>query len=104
MAEGRPNRSNPAFDETASDMCYHPLLGSFGEPDPKMECKGCKSRSLRKFEGELTVSIADLKGLKASPVYIRQTVLVCLHCGLAELFVPATDLQSIKRGMAEFLR
>jgi len=67
-----------------------------------MECKGCKSESLQKFEGELTVSLADLKGLKAPPVYVRQAVWVCLHCGFAELFIPAQELQSIKTGMTAF--
>ena len=64
-----------------------------------MKCKGCKSERLQKFEGELTVSLADLKGLKAPPVYIRQAVLVCLNCGFAELLVPAKELQSINRGI-----
>ena len=65
-----------------------------------MKCKGCKSERLQKFEGELTVSLADLKGLKAPPVYIRPAVCVCLNCGFAELLVPARELQSIKREIA----
>jgi hypothetical protein len=62
-----------------------------------MECRVCKSESLQKFEGELTASLADLKFL---PVYICQSVLVCMNCGFAELLVPANDLQLLKRGMA----
>jgi hypothetical protein len=62
-----------------------------------MECRVCKSESIRKFEGELTASFADLK---FAPVYICQSVLVCMDCGFAELLVPANDLQLLKTRIA----
>jgi len=62
-----------------------------------MECRVCKSESLQKFDGELTASLADLK---FPPVYICQSVLVCLNCGFAELVVPASDLQLLRSGIA----
>jgi len=65
----------------------------------KVDCKVCKS-PMEKFDGELTVSLADFERLKAPPVYIRQSVLVCLNCGFAELRVPSREVQSLKTGMA----
>lgn len=70
-----------------------------GEVQAKVECKICKS-PVQRFEGELTVSLADIQRLKIAPVYVRQNVLVCLNCGFAELLVPAQELQSLKTGMA----
>ena len=64
----------------------------------KMACKICKSENLQKVDGELTASLPDLKGLKVPPVYVCQSVLVCLDCGFAELVIPARELQSFKKG------
>jgi hypothetical protein len=62
-----------------------------------MQCRVCKSENLRKFEGELTASLADLK---FPPVYICQSVLLCLNCGFAEMMVPVTDLELLNKRMA----
>lgn len=67
-----------------------------------MPCKACKSENLQKLDGELTVSIGNLEALNVSPVYVCQTVLVCLDCGFAELVIPAGELQSLKRAKAAF--
>jgi len=66
----------------------------------KMPCKACKSENLQKFDGELTASLPNLKGVSVPPVYVCQSVLVCLDCGFAELVVPTSELQSFKRGKA----
>jgi len=66
----------------------------------KMACKACKSENLQKVDGELTASLPDLKGLKVPPVYVCQSVLVCLDCGFAELVIPSRELQSFKQGRA----
>ena len=65
-----------------------------------MPCKACKSENLQKFEGELTASLADPKGVRVPPVYVCQSVLVCLDCGFTELIVPASELHSLKRAKA----
>ena len=65
-----------------------------------MGCKVCKSENTQKFEGELTASLPDLKGLKVPPTYICQSVLVCLDCGFAELVVPTGELRALKEAKA----
>ena len=66
----------------------------------KMPCKVCKSENLQKYEGELTASLPDPKGVNVPPVYVCQSVLVCLDCGFAELMVPTSELNSLKRATA----
>jgi len=66
----------------------------------KMACRVCKSENNQKFEGELTASLPDLKGLKVPPTYICQSVLVCLDCGFAELVIPTNELQALKKAKA----
>ena len=63
-----------------------------------MPCKACKSENLQTLDGELTVSQADLKGLKVSPVYVCRSILICLDCGFAELVIPADELRLLKKG------
>lgn len=65
-----------------------------------MTCKACKSENLQTFEGELTASLPDPKGVNVPPVYVCQSVLICLDCGFAELIVPRGELQSLKSGKA----
>jgi hypothetical protein len=66
----------------------------------KMPCRACKSENLQKFDGELTASLPDPKGVGVPPVYTCQSVLICLDCGFAELVVPTSELHSLKRGKA----
>ena len=66
----------------------------------KMACKVCKSENTQKFEGELTASLSDVRGLKAPPTYICQSVLVCLDCGFAELVIPTSELRALKDAKA----
>ena len=66
----------------------------------KMACRVCGSANTQKFEGELTASLPDLKGLSVPPTYICQSVLVCLDCGFAELVIPTNELQALKKAKA----
>ena len=65
-----------------------------------MRCKNCNSDNIQKFDGELTMSVADVKGLNTPPVYVCESVLVCFECGSAQLVIPSKELQSLKRGKA----
>lgn len=65
-----------------------------------MACKACNSENLQKLDGELTASLPNLKALKVPPVYICQSLVVCLDCGFAELVIPTTELQSLKKAKA----
>lgn len=65
-----------------------------------MACKVCNSENLQKLDGELTASLSNLKALKVPPVYICQSLVVCLDCGFAELVIPTTELQSLKKAKA----
>ena len=64
-----------------------------------IECKACKSKNMHTVEGELTISLVGLKGLKVPPVYVCQSVLICVACGFAELVIPPDELQSIEKGI-----
>lgn len=66
----------------------------------KMACKVCKSENTQRFEGEFTASLPDLKALKVPPIYVCQSVLVCLDCGFAELVIPTSELQAIRKAKA----
>ena len=66
----------------------------------KMSCKVCKSQNLQKLDGELTVSQPSLKALRVSPVYVCDSVLICLDCGFTELVIPARELQSLKKAQS----
>jgi len=65
-----------------------------------MACKVCNSENVQKLDGDLTVSLRSPKDLKVSPVYVCQSVLVCLDCGFAELFIPTTELLPLIKAKA----
>jgi hypothetical protein len=69
---------------------------SLGGGRSTMECKSCKSHNIQRFDAELTASFAKLEGLTKSPVYVCQSILVCLDCGFAELQVPERELGQLK--------
>lgn len=66
----------------------------------EMACKVCNSENLQRLDGELTASLPGLKDLKVSPLYVCQSVLVCLDCGFTELVIPTRELQSFKKAKA----
>jgi len=65
-----------------------------------MACRVCNSENVQKLDGDMTVSLPSPKDLKVSPVYVCQSVLVCLDCGFAELFIPTTELLPLKKAKA----
>ena len=65
-----------------------------------MACKVCNSENSQKLEGELTASLPDLKNVKVPPIYICQSVLVCLDCGFTELVIPTAELLPLKKAKA----
>ena len=66
----------------------------------KMACKACNSENLQNLAGELTASLPNLKDLKVRPIYVCESVLVCLDCGFAELVIPPNELLTLKRAKA----
>lgn len=65
-----------------------------------MACKACNSENLQRLDGELTASLPSLRALKVPPIYVCQSVVVCLDCGFAELVIPTTELRSLKGAKA----
>jgi hypothetical protein len=65
-----------------------------------MACKVCNSENLQRLDGELTASFPRLKALKDPPIYVCQSVVVCLDCGFSELVIPTTELQLLKKAKA----
>jgi len=62
-----------------------------------MPCKACKSENLQTFDGELTITHHEPKGLDVPPVYVCRNVLICLDCGFAELVVPGEKLRFLQK-------
>ena len=58
-----------------------------------MACKKCASIRQQEFPGELSVIFPGFQRLKRSPVYINQTIFVCLDCGFAELVIPGVRIR-----------
>lgn len=65
-----------------------------------MACKKCGGVAEQKFDGELSVTFPDFKSRNVPPVYVCSSLLVCLDCGFAELMVPQTELDSLRKGTA----
>jgi hypothetical protein len=65
-----------------------------------MHCKNCMSESVQRFDGELTLSLANLNGLNIPPVYVCECVIVCLQCGFTELVIPRPTLGKLNQGKA----
>jgi hypothetical protein len=60
----------------------------------------CASENLQELAGELSASFPDLKRSKIPPIYVCQRVIVCLDCGVAEIVIPAAELELLKKGRA----
>ena len=66
--------------------------------EEEMSCKRCASTDLQDFEGELTASFLGIRALNLSPVYVCQSICVCLVCGYTELLIPAPELERLRKG------
>ena len=61
-----------------------------------MACKSCMSENRREFPVEISIAFPSLQELKTSPVYVVQTLLVCLDCGFSEVVIPKAELKHLK--------
>jgi hypothetical protein len=64
-----------------------------------MPCRNCASECQRDLQMELTLLFPFREGFSPSPVCICQKTLVCKDCGYAELVVPTTDLEKLRKGL-----
>lgn len=62
-----------------------------------MPCRVCSSDNLQKLAGELTASFSSVKDVKVKPLYVCQEVRVCMDCGFAELSIPTTELEALRK-------
>ena len=65
-----------------------------------MACKRCGSEVQQQLDTELIASFPDIKRSNFSPVYVTQRIFVCLDCGFAELVIPASELERLRKGAA----
>ncbi|HEY1468543.1 MAG TPA: hypothetical protein VGF61_05825 [Candidatus Acidoferrum sp.] len=49
------------------------------------------------LKGEITASFPRVEEAKATPIYFAQEMWVCLSCGIAEVRVPAAQLEVLKQ-------
>jgi len=64
-----------------------------------MECKRCGSKDKQEFPGELSVNFSGIENINQHPVYVCQSIFVCLVCGHTELMVPAAELKRLRKGV-----
>ena len=91
LATGKTAAASPKVEQRGT---VHTYENSWAGGD--VACRVCNSENVRKVDGELTASMPDLKGLNVPPLYVCQSILICLDCGFAELVIPAAKLQSFK--------
>jgi hypothetical protein len=64
-----------------------------------MPCKNCNSTRKQTFPCELTLAFPGKERLNLAPVYVFQKIFVCLDCGHAEVEIPASELEQLKKGI-----
>jgi hypothetical protein len=47
-----------------------------------------------------TGSFPNIEKINFSPVYFTQRIFVCLECGFAELVIPTSELDRLRKGAA----
>jgi len=62
-----------------------------------MQCKVCRSPDVYQISGELTLTPRQIENLSSDPVYVCESVLVCPHCGFAEITIPPQELQKLNK-------
>ena len=65
-----------------------------------MTCKLCGSDKQTKFTAEIAIHSPGLKGLDQSIVWVFPELMVCLHCGDAELAIPESELRELAKSNA----
>jgi hypothetical protein len=65
-----------------------------------MACKKCGAMSQQDFPGEVSINFPGVQRIHLSPVYVSQSILICLDCGFSELVVPKPVLAQLSQGMA----
>jgi hypothetical protein len=65
-----------------------------------MACKRCGGVTQQELDGELTASLPEIEKLDLPPIYACNYVMICLDCGLAEIIVPSSELEQLRKGLA----
>jgi hypothetical protein len=65
-------------------------------------CKRCGSMNQQKFDGELVASFSGIENINRPPVYVCQSIYICLVCGHTELMVPPAGLKQLRKSAAVF--
>jgi hypothetical protein len=45
----------------------------------------------------MSINFPGMKGISLAPVYLSANLLVCVNCGYAELAIPASELERLKK-------
>lgn len=77
-----------------------PYLQIIDTSEVIMACKKCGAMAQQDFPGEVSVNFPGLQRVHLSPVYVSQTLSVCLDCGYSELIIPEPELHQLRDGMA----
>jgi hypothetical protein len=65
-----------------------------------VKCKSCGSDKQRKFTAEIAIHFPGLKNISKPHVLVYPEPLICLNCGMAEFFVPETELRALAKNGA----
>ena len=63
-------------------------------------CKQCGAKNQQRFTAEMSCSFPGVENLDKSPVYLCQSIFICLDCGETELTIPAAELAQLKQGLS----
>jgi hypothetical protein len=66
-----------------------------------MACNRCGSKNQQMLSAELSCSFPGIENLVKSPVYLCQSIFICLDCGDTELTIPEAELEQLKQGFSE---
>jgi hypothetical protein len=66
----------------------------------KMACKQCGAKNQQMFMAEVSCSFPGIEDSGKSPVYLCQSIFICLDCGHTELAIPAAELALLKEGLS----
>jgi hypothetical protein len=67
-----------------------------------MTCKHCGAAKQEVLQGDISLAFPGIKRVKQAPVYLCPQIQICLDCGAAVFFIPAQELELLRKGMTSF--
>jgi hypothetical protein len=76
-------------------------MGAATLPSEAWSCPFCSSSRKMKFNGEVCLHfVGGLESLNKPLVWVYPETVVCVDCGLAQFYVPDSELRTLNKGAA----